>query len=185
MKNSQYKSHPNNNKGFSYAALSLAVVSLFSSASVVNAATFSFSFSDENLSAAGVPGTVEGTIELPDGDGIFAATSVVVISSPTEVSPPNGTDFFANAQLNSFEVIEGEIVNSNINFSSSTNNFILSFFGSSFATLTNQSTADIVQSNIDSVNFTPVAVTTPEPISAITLITVGVLGIASKLKQKL
>ncbi|MDJ0843395.1 hypothetical protein [Crocosphaera sp.] len=171
-------------KDFSYVAISLAVASVFSSASVVNAATFSFSFSDENLSAAGVPGTVEGTIELPDGDGIFAANSVVVTSSPAEVSPPNGTDFFANAQLNSFEVIEGEIINSNINFSSSTNNFILSFFGSSFATLTNQATADIVQSNINSVNFTPVAVTTSEPSSVITLMTIGVLGLTSKLKKK-
>ncbi|MDJ0660143.1 MAG: hypothetical protein QNJ42_11730 [Crocosphaera sp.] len=183
MKNSQYKSLPNNKNEFNYVAVGLAVVSVFASASVVNAATFTFSFTDENLSSAGVPGTVEGIIELPDGDGIFAATSVVVTSAPDEVSPPNGTDFFTNAQLNSFEILDGQIVNSNVDFFSPTNNFILSFFGASFATLTNQATADIVQSRINSVNFNPVA-STPEPTSLITVITLGMLGVASQLKKK-
>ncbi|MDJ0660142.1 MAG: PEP-CTERM sorting domain-containing protein [Crocosphaera sp.] len=182
MKNSQNKILSlRKNKGFSYAAISLAVASVFGSTSVANAATFSFSFSNETGS---VEGAVEGTIELPDGDGILAATSLMITSAPTEVLPPNGTDFVTLAESNSFEVVNGEIVNSTVNFFSTVNGFNLDFLGPVVAILTNQDTSDSLESSIDSVNFTPVVESTPEPSSLITLMTVGVLGLTSKLKKK-
>ncbi|MGB5596147.1 MAG: hypothetical protein WBM62_19225 [Crocosphaera sp.] len=57
----------------------LAAATVVGSANVANAATFGFSFSNVD---GPVNGTVEGTIELPDGDGTFAATSVFVTSAP-------------------------------------------------------------------------------------------------------
>ncbi len=181
MKSSQQNFPHYNNKGVSYIASILSFASVIASASAANAATFSFSFSNQTGS---VPGTVEGIIELPEGDGIFAATSVVVTSAPTQVLPSNGTDFVPNAELNSFEVLNGTIiVDSSLNFLSQTNDFTLDFFGDDFAILTNEITSDNVQSNITSVSFNPV-VSTPEPTSIMTLLGVGVLGVMSKLQNK-
>ncbi|MGK7947173.1 MAG: PEP-CTERM sorting domain-containing protein, partial [Microcystaceae cyanobacterium] len=59
--------------------LAVATLSMGAMAQSAQAATFNFSFSNEDGS---VPGTVEGTIELPDGDGTFAASSIFVNSAP-------------------------------------------------------------------------------------------------------
>lgn len=169
-------------KPFLYVASLVTVASVVGSASVANAATFNFSFSNETGS---VPGTVEGMIELPDGDGVLAATSVIVTSAPSEVLPPSGINFVPNAQFNSFEVVNGEIVNSSVNFSflSTTSDFTLDFFGLDLVILTNEVTGDFVEASIESVNFTDVT-STPEPTSIISLLGVTVLGIASQLKKK-
>ena len=55
------------------------VITVMGAFDVANAATFNFSFSNED---GAVPGTVEGTIELPDGYGIFAASNLTVTSAP-------------------------------------------------------------------------------------------------------
>lgn len=101
--------------------------------------------------------------------------------------PPSGADFAPGAEFNSFEVVDGAIVNSTVDFLNTVTvgGFALDWLGVGTATLTNQFTGDDVQSNFDSVSFTPVtAETTPEPTSIITLLGVGVLGVASKLKKK-
>ena len=70
-----------------------------------NAALVSFSFTNED---GAVAGTVRGTITLPDGDGTFAATSVVVDSAPVATAYAIGFDFTSvAAPENSFTVVGG------------------------------------------------------------------------------
>ncbi|MGK7886237.1 MAG: PEP-CTERM sorting domain-containing protein, partial [Crocosphaera sp.] len=174
-------------QGFSHLAASvLAVASVVGSANVANAATFTFSFTNQPGSGD-INGTVEGVIELPDGDGTFAATSFVVTSAPVEVLPPNGTDFALGASSNSFQVLDGAIVNATVEFFNFVDNtFVIQFIPEGFlegaVVLGNDLSS--VASDIDSVTYTPVAVSTPEPTSLLTLMGIGVLGVASKLKKK-
>jgi hypothetical protein len=88
-----------------------AVAVGMSCADAAEAASFGFSFSNEN---GQVNGIVEGTIELPDGDGVFAATSVVVTSAPAALGYTLPEDFLGGnypaINLNRFEVSGGAIV---------------------------------------------------------------------------
>ncbi|MGF1501590.1 MAG: hypothetical protein ACFBSD_07210 [Paracoccaceae bacterium] len=73
------------------------------------AATFTFSFDNED---GAVPGTVSGTIELPDGDGVgLAATSVLVTAFPAALGlGPTPVNFLASPFIsNSFTVTGGVI----------------------------------------------------------------------------
>jgi hypothetical protein len=164
---------------------------------VAHAATFNFSLS--NVSG-NTPGTVEGTIELPDGDGTFAATSIVVTSAPAALGYTTPFDVIANAVnsfANSFTVVGGEIdaatSNTAIVFNVGTADasaFSLGFpgFGSLLGVngvpVTN-SINGVVDVNDTTLAYSAVtAETTPEPTSIVTLLGVGVLGVASKLKKK-
>ncbi|MEG3439738.1 hypothetical protein V0288_21600 [Pannus brasiliensis CCIBt3594] len=60
--------------------LFLAVVATCTLSEVAGAATFTFSFS--NVRGL-INGTVQGTIELPDGDGTFAAPRFLLLSPPS------------------------------------------------------------------------------------------------------
>lgn len=79
------------------------------------AALFNFSFSNEDGALAG---TVTGTITLPDGDGIFAASSVIVDSAPAALGGYYiGFDFTSfNAPENLFTVTGGVIDVANSGF---------------------------------------------------------------------
>ena len=81
-------------------------------ASPANAIVFNFSFDNEE---GAVNGTVEGTIELPDGDGTFSATSISITSAPSGLGytlPVN--PLLLDLQFNnSFTVSGGSITSSN------------------------------------------------------------------------
>lgn len=73
------------------------------------AAVISFSFSNVN---GPVSGTVTGLITLPDGDGIFAATSLTVTSGPAALGytyPFDTMSLMPTLVTNSFKVVGGEI----------------------------------------------------------------------------
>lgn len=84
----------------------IAAVAMASSAEAV---VFDFSFSNVE---GPVAGTVEGSLTLPDGDGMFAATSVIVDSAPAALGYTLPFDVLANLTLvvaNSFTVAGGSI----------------------------------------------------------------------------
>ncbi len=93
---------------------------------------FNFTFDNENGSVAG---TVEGTIELPDGDGTFAASSVLVTSAPTALGytlPVElvSSNFSGNTNnTNSFTVLGGEITDLNFAGANITEGLFLSWDG--------------------------------------------------------
>ncbi|MEL4896160.1 PEP-CTERM sorting domain-containing protein [Crocosphaera sp. Alani8] len=182
-------------QGFSYVASFVAVASIVASADVVNAATFSFSFGNEN---GLVDGTVEGTIELPDGDGTFSATSIIVTSAPTELGYTYPLDFFNSTGIfeNSFTVENGMIDKENtqfeVEFAANVVFGLRTSFsgGASFLTDSgnpNSSTFNtgVFDSDSSTLIFSvPSVESTPEPTSIITLLGVSVLGLAKKLKEK-
>ncbi|WP_353931365.1 hypothetical protein WJM97_01830 [Okeanomitos corallinicola TIOX110] len=80
---------------------------VLSGASPAQALSYTFSFS--NVEGT-VPGTVSGTIVLPDGDGTSAATSVLITSAPGGLGyDPTGFDFVSNTVENLFVVSGGNI----------------------------------------------------------------------------
>lgn len=97
-------------------AVFLGISTFLNFADSAHAITFNFSFSNEN---GPISGTVEGTIELPDGDGTFAATSVFVTSAPVALLgyDPTGFDFTSFSVFeNSFTVTGGNIDSANSSF---------------------------------------------------------------------
>lgn len=198
MKNSQRKSPPYKNKGFGYVAHLLAVASVVSSASIANAATFNFSFSNVG---GNTPGTVEGTIELPDGDFFGqAATSVIVTSAPAALGYTTPVDILSNLVqnfANSFNVVGGQIDDANsqlavsFNVGTPSNSvFSLNFPGfGSLSLLGVNGVPDIDGNNgvVDASNTTLVfssnAATTPEPSSLLGLLAVGSIGALVRKRQ--
>jgi len=86
------------------------LASILAIAPTASALSYTFSFSNENGS---VPGTVQGTFDLPDGDGInIAATSLFVTSAPAlgYTLPFDASAIFPNVFVNSFQVVGGNIV---------------------------------------------------------------------------
>ena len=155
---------------------------------VANAATFNFSFSNEDGS---IPGTVEGTLELPDGDFVNqAATSVIVTSAPAALGytiPLDVSVAFPNVEQNSFTVVGGMID------ASASQLFLISAdFGSAFGLSSNLATFLSVQGSgtqeigvWDADNSTLIyTASTPESSYVISLVGLGVLGVGSKLKKK-
>lgn len=82
-------------------------------ASPVSAAPFTYVFSNVD---GNTPGTVEGTIILPDGDGVFVATSITVDSAPAALGYTTPFDILSNlvtTVAHSFTVSGGQIDASN------------------------------------------------------------------------
>ncbi|MBE9219599.1 PEP-CTERM sorting domain-containing protein [Dolichospermum flos-aquae] len=70
-----------------------------------------FNFSFNNV-IGGVNGTVSGTLDLPNGDGIFAATSMKINSAPADLGytqPVDVLSYFTSVVNNSFTVSNGTI----------------------------------------------------------------------------
>ena len=197
MKNLQRNSTPlHKNQGFSHLAASvLALASVVASANLANAATFSFSFSNEN---GPVSGTVEGITELPDGDDIFEATSIIVTSAPAALGYTIPLDVLIGASsvfINSFTVVDGMIDAGASFFESSINGSNLFGLNTAFSGgasyLTNINNPDfetvntgVLDSDSSTLTYSVIIPTTPEPTSLLTLLSVGALGVASKLKKK-
>mgnify|MGYP006294389453 CR=1 FL=1 len=75
-----------------------------------HAATIPFSFSNVNGS---VDGEASGVVALPEGDGVFAADSIVVDSAPAALgytTPFDALDLFSAMFENSVTVSGGQIV---------------------------------------------------------------------------
>ncbi|MGG7565056.1 PEP-CTERM sorting domain-containing protein [Rhodovulum sp. DZ06] len=69
------------------------------------AAVYEFSFSNQH---GFEPGTVTGLVTLPDGDGAFRASSVVVTSAPEVIGTWwQGRELAAGAPFNMFRVTDG------------------------------------------------------------------------------
>ncbi len=196
MKDSQPKSYLlSKNKTFSYVASILSVAAVITSTSVVNAATFNFSFSDED---GAVNGTVEGTIELPDGDGTFDATSIMVNSAPSELGYTYPLDVFVLSSIfeNSFTVVDGMIDKESslfeVEFAAGLLFGLQTSFSSGATYLTDINNSDntiidtgVLDSDSSTLTFSVASIeSTPEPTSLLTLMGIGVLGVASKLKKK-
>ncbi|MDJ0509603.1 MAG: PEP-CTERM sorting domain-containing protein [Crocosphaera sp.] len=160
------------------------VVTVMGAFDVANAATFTFSFMNED---GLVDGTVEGVIELPDGDGTFAASSVTVTSAPAALGFTLPFDVFSNFPNiidNSFTVSGGniDVVASTVLATNGFQAFFLNnpAFGTQFAPeAPNSGVADN-----DNSTLVYSSVSVPEPTSMIALAGVGLLGVASKLKKK-
>lgn len=88
----------------------LAATAWIVAAPAADAALYTFSFSN---TSGGTSGTVAGTITLPDGDGTFAASSVIVTSAPAAISYAIGFDFVSGGSFppnnNSFTVSAGNV----------------------------------------------------------------------------
>ena len=73
---------------------------------------FNFSF---NNTVGPVNGTVSGTLDLPDGNGTFAATSIKINSAPAALGntqPVDVLSYFQTVVKNSFTVSNGTITES-------------------------------------------------------------------------
>ncbi|MEA5536195.1 PEP-CTERM sorting domain-containing protein [Crocosphaera sp. XPORK-15E] len=156
----------------------LAAATVVGSANVANAATFGFSFSNVN---GAVNGIVEGTIELPDGDGTFAATSVFVTSAPAALGYTTPFDVLANFPIlgaNSFTVAGGTIdaLNSSFLAQNPTEALVLNFPG--VGTFLNVvGTASVLigvnDTNNSTLTYSASAATTPEPSTIVALAMLG------------
>ncbi len=166
----------------------LTVATVLGTADVANAATFTFSFSNED---GPINGTVEGTIELPDGDGTFAATSVFVTSAPAALGYTIPFDVFANlaVAVNSFTVTGGTIdpLTSFFTAINDTDGLFLNVPGAgSFLNVSGSGNGftGVVDSDNSTLVYSAVATTsTPEPTTIFGLLVVGGVGLLSK-RQK-
>ncbi len=183
-------------KTLSIVRLVLGTILAGSFISPTKAATFNFSFSNVQSSANG---TVEGRIELPDGDGIFAATSVLITSAPSELGysfPLDSFNLSGGILQNTFTVIDGMIDSTNSRFFNvfpgfrnafalNTNGF--GFRGVSFLDNSTGSFFGFPRGVVDATSSTLTysSISVPEPTSIFSFLTLGILGInVLKCKQR-
>jgi hypothetical protein len=96
---------------------------------------FNFSF---NNTVGQVDGTVSGTLNLPDGNGTFAATSITINSAPAELvytQPVDVLSYFPDVFSNSFTVSNGTITASSFAAENNTEGFALNFYPGVYGTL--------------------------------------------------
>ncbi|MDY7005676.1 MAG: PEP-CTERM sorting domain-containing protein [Cyanobacteriota bacterium] len=167
-----------------------ATIATLTAVSGASAATFGFSFSNED---GLVNGIVEGTIELPDGDGLFAATDVTITSFPNGLglnAPINilASDFIENV----FSVVAGEIDIANTSFLGLINDFTaLSFSnsifdGSTFLDALNGEdlgATGVRDADSSTLTFTSPSATTPEPGTILGLLAVGSLDALTRKRK--
>jgi hypothetical protein len=95
---------------------------------------FNFSF---NNTAGLVNGTVSGTLDLPDGNGTFAATSIKINSAPAALGytqPVDVLSYFPDVFSNSFTVSNGTITASSFGVSNNSEGFALNFLPGVYGT---------------------------------------------------
>lgn len=166
-------------------SLALATVATATLAQSASAATFNFSFSNVDGT---VSGTVQGTITLPDGDGTFAATSVIVTSAPAALGYTLPYDALANLTTpvtNSFTVSGGAITASNFARQNSTDALSLALpgLGSLFNVRGSASTTSgVLDSSNSTLTFSSPA-PVPEPATVLGLLSVAGVGLLGK-RQK-
>jgi hypothetical protein len=126
---------------------------------------FNFSF---NNTAGLVNGTVSGTLDLPDGNGTFAATSIKINSAPAALGytqPVDVLSYFPDVFSNSFTVSNGTITTSSFAAQNNSEGFGLNFVPGYYGSLlfkVNNSPSSGVQ-DINSTTLTYSSVPTPVP----------------------
>lgn len=158
-------------------------------AGAASAATFGFTFNNiEGLTA----GTVSGTITLADGDGTFAATSVIVEDAPVSLGYSLSEEFissnYPNVVANSFVVANGLITDANFVAINATDGLVLSYdVGANFSFLNVVGSASegsgVYDGTSRSLEFTQVA---PVPLPAglpLLLVGLGSFGILSRRRK--
>lgn len=175
-------------KALGFGASLLAAVAVVGSAQSANAATFSFSFNNQD---GPVAGTVAGTITLPDGDGTFAATALTIDSAPAALgytTPINA--LLGNIGFNTFTVTGGSIVAATSQFANSAvGGNILSAFSlnlppngsSTLRPIGSGSSSDGVLDQDSSTLVYSAAASTPEPS---TIVGLGLLGLGALVSRK-
>lgn len=171
-----------------------ATIATLTAVSDASAATFGFSFSNED---GAVDGIVEGIIELPDGDGLFAATEVTITSLPNGLVLNAPINALAEGSVeNVFSVVGGEIDKANTHFFGLINGATaLSFNNSKFDDSTFLDVLDaedfgatgVRDSDNSTLTFTSVSTTVPEtvpePGTILGLLAVGSLGALTRKRE--
>jgi hypothetical protein len=151
----------------------LSVVLAWGWVGQADATIYQFSFSNVE---GGTAGTVMGLIDLPDGDGTFAATALSVTSAPPALGYTLPLNVFAampTNYANSFTVSGGLITASSFGRQNATDYFTLEFLA--FGSLLNVAGSTIPEGGVmDTTSSTLMFAAVPEP-SALVL---GVTGLA-------
>lgn len=157
----------------------------------VQAGVFTFVYS--NFSGP-VSGTVSGTITLPDGDGIFTASSIIVGSAPAALgytTPINVTNY-STITNNYFVVSGGQIVKASSTFVAST---AVDAFGvgasgyGSFLTMKGSpgspsaAFSGVVDTSSVTLTYASAPAAVPEPTS-LAILGLGALGVAYRARRK-
>ena len=127
---------------------------------------FNFSF---NNNVGPVNGTVSGTLNLPDGNGTFAATSMKINSAPAALGytqPVDVLSYFPNVFSNSFTVSNGTITASSFAAENNTEGFALNFYPGYYGSLLSTVGAYNVNVGVKDINSTTLTyspVPTPVP----------------------
>ncbi len=178
-------------KKLSMATAGAAVIAL-GFAGTAQAAIFNFSFSNEN---GAVNGNVEGTIELADGDGTFAATSVIITSLPGGLgltAPIN--DLSSGSLENVFSVVGGQINLAGTAFFGLINGGTALSLNSSFVggssfldalNAANLGASGVRDLDSSTLTFTSASVASvPEPTTLMGILGLGAFGVTSLRKRK-
>jgi hypothetical protein len=125
---------------------------------------FNFSF---NNNVGPVNGTVSGKLDLPDGNGTFAATSITINSAPAALGytqPVDVLSYFADVLSNSFTVSNGTITTSSFAVMNETGeSFTLNFMPGNYGSLLSNVSGSSGVKDINSTTLTYSPVPTPVP----------------------
>ena len=126
-----------------------------------------FNFSFNNVSGP-VNGTVSGTLDLPNGDGTFAATSLKINSAPAALGytqPVDVLSYFPNVISNSFTVSNGTITASSFGVQEDGSAAILlNFQPGSYGTLLSEVGTGSVFSGVIDTNSTTLTYSPATPV---------------------
>jgi hypothetical protein len=148
-----------------------------------DAALFQFSFDNEDGALAG---TASGSITLPDGDGYFPASAVVVDSGPAGLGLGFPVYFLDSVYENSFTVVSGAIDLANSHFLGLNGNTSLALNTSFFPTqqtwlsakdVLDQGATGVADYDSSTLSYSGSSSEAPVPPTA-TLLALGLLGVA-------
>ncbi len=149
-----------------------------------------FNFSFDNT-VGPVNGTVSGTLDLPNGNGTFAATSLKINSAPAALGytqPVDVLSYFSLVLDNSFTVFNGTITASSFAATNLIDGLALNFVPGSFGSLLNTVGTNYDFSGVADINSTTLTYTPATPVPFDTtpgamLLTIPVLALMYLWKQ--
>jgi len=125
---------------------------------------FNFSF---NNTVGPVNGTVSGTLDLPDGNGTFAATSIKINSAPAALGytqPVDVLSYFPTLIGNSFTVFNGTITASSFAAINSTDGLTLNYVPGIIGSFLNTVGTAYEFSGVADINSTTLTYTPATPV---------------------